>query len=73
LWKIRKIVYRIFLLVALSNLFLFFGFFLSGFSQYDPMRVSIYMAIFVSWNFLPIVSIVGIGRIGREKKVEVVG
>jgi len=73
MWKIReKFVHRMLLLVGLSNLFLFFGFFLNGFFQYDPMRVSIYTAIFVSWNFLSIVSIVVIGRIGREKKAEVV-
>ncbi len=69
MWKIRKkIVYCMLLFVGLSNLFLFFGFFLNGFFQYDPMKVTIYTAIFGSWNFLSIVSIVVIGRIGREKK-----
>jgi hypothetical protein len=73
MWKMRKkIVHYMLLLVGLSNLFLFFGFFLNGFSPYDPMTVSIYTAIFVSWNFLSIVSIVVIGRIGREKRAEVV-
>jgi len=73
MWKIReKIVHRMLLLIGLSNLFLFFGFFLNGFFQYDPMRISIYTAIFASWNVLSIVSIVVIRRIGREKKAEVV-
>jgi hypothetical protein len=73
MWKARKkLVHRMLILVGLSNLFLFFGFFLNGMFQYDPFKVSIYTTIFVSWNLLSIVSIVVIGRIGREKKVEVV-
>ena len=73
MWKTRKkIIHYMLLLVGLSNLVLFFGFFLNGFSLYDSMTVSIYTAIFVSWNFLSVVSIVVIGQIGREKKAEVV-
>lgn len=69
MWKTRKkIVHRILFLIALSDLLLFFGFFLNGCFQYDPVRVSIYTAISVSWNILSIVSIVVIGRIGQEKK-----
>lgn len=73
MWKIRKkFFHRILLFVGLSNLFLFFGFFLNGFFQYDLMRISIYTAIFVSWNLLSIVSIVIIGKVGRAKNVGVV-
>ena len=66
--KIRKkIVHRMLILVGLSNLLLLFVFVQNIMVQYDPLKVSIYTAIFASWNLLSIVSIAVIQRIDRHQ------
>jgi len=63
----KKIVHRMLILVGLSNLLLLFVFVQNIMVQYDPLKVSIYAAIFSSWNLLSIVSIAVIQRIDRHQ------
>jgi hypothetical protein len=72
MWMARKkTVHRMLFLIGLSDLFLLFVFFLNGMFQYNPLKVSIYTTIVASWNFLSIVSIAVIQRIGRQQRSKV--